>query len=220
MKPRAFIASSAVALIAAGSYCFPPAPKPQAAPETASAPPPPEEAGSPRANQDPQDVFQRAFWRRPTADDRILHAERREWVSEEDGILRWQWFLAVEPGPGLYRWLHEENAFGLAKVAGGTCIENLPQAPSWFPDPNKTGGCEIRRAVGKMLTLIFEPAGKVVYATDTGRGFAMPRKPSVIDTSEGRRSDSDGKRPYHVDAGGRASGLRQGIRQGIQEGEG
>lgn len=38
---------------------------------------------------DPVAVFQRAFWKRPAADDKILHAERREW-SGADGVQKWQ----------------------------------------------------------------------------------------------------------------------------------
>jgi hypothetical protein len=31
---------------------------------------------------DPTLVFQKAFWRRPESDDKILHAERREWFEK------------------------------------------------------------------------------------------------------------------------------------------
>ena len=50
-------------------------------------------AGGAPANPDPPTtttvdgaaVFRQAFWKRPTANDRILHAERRVW-SDEDGV--------------------------------------------------------------------------------------------------------------------------------------
>ena len=41
-----------------------------------------------------EEVFKRAFWRRPSAEDRILQAERHEWHDAE-GVSRWQWFLIV-----------------------------------------------------------------------------------------------------------------------------
>ena len=77
--------------------------------------PPPQESRHPHApttNQVPPtttttanaEVFQKAFWKRPTDDDRILHAERREW-SGEDGISRWQWFIAVQPSRQLTAYL-------------------------------------------------------------------------------------------------------------------
>jgi hypothetical protein len=174
MQLRILLAAAAVALLAAGYYLLAPAPPPHEAPMVTTAPPP-EENVTLRTNDDPQEVFQRAFWRRPTAEDRILHAERREWVSEEDGVRRWQWFLAVQPGAALDQWLREDNAFGLAKVASGTSIEDFPQAPSWFPKPNEIAGCEIHQTAGKKMTLIFDPAKKVLYATDAGHGFAVAR---------------------------------------------
>ena len=78
MKRRILLAAAAVALLAAGYYFISPAPPPEAAPVVTTAPSPPEEKVTLRTNDDPQEVFQRAFWRRPTAEDRILHAERRE----------------------------------------------------------------------------------------------------------------------------------------------
>jgi hypothetical protein len=41
--------------------------------------------------QEAEEVFKRAFWRRPSAEDRILKAERHEWHDAE-GVSRWQWF--------------------------------------------------------------------------------------------------------------------------------
>src|SRR4051794_12896768 len=68
-----------------------------------AATPAPEE-GTLQTNLDAVEVFRRAFWRDPAAADHILHAERREWVSEENGVRRWQWFIAVEPGLDLATW--------------------------------------------------------------------------------------------------------------------
>ena len=62
---------------------------------------------------DPAIVFQKAFWKRPTSEDQILHAERREWQSQ-DGLSKWQWFITVKPGPALVAHLITDNAFMLS----------------------------------------------------------------------------------------------------------
>ena len=67
-----------------------------------------------RTDTDPGEIFQRAFWRSPSADDRIVHAERREWSNDDNGVRHWEWFLEVEPGDKLVSWLREENPFRLA----------------------------------------------------------------------------------------------------------
>lgn len=175
MKRRVILAISAVALLAASYFYFSPVPVPKPTPVVTATPLPPEENITLRTNDDPQDVFQRAFWRRPTADDRILHAERREWVSEEDGVRRWQWFLAVEPGAALDQWLREDNAFGLAKVASAASFIGFGQMPSWFPKKGELAKCEIHQAPGKKMTLIFDSRKKALYATDAGHGFAVAR---------------------------------------------
>ena len=41
---------------------------------------------------DSEEIFKRAFWRRPGNDDHIQHAERHEW-RDAAGLERWQWFL-------------------------------------------------------------------------------------------------------------------------------
>jgi hypothetical protein len=112
---------------------------------------------------DPVKVFQQAFWKRPTEDDQILHAERREWLDRH-GVSRWQWFIAVKPGPALIKHLREDNAFGLQKVRQPVAAVG---APAWFvsamPD-------EVLGSPTSCLTLAFDPSG-VVYATDQGGGF-------------------------------------------------
>jgi hypothetical protein len=136
-----------VVLIAAAAYFISPALTPRPAPE---------ENLTLRTNDDPQDVFQRVFWRRPTAEDRILHAERREWVSKKDGVRRWQWFLAVKPGTALKQWLLEDNAFGLDKVASAAPFTGLAHLPSWFPTQSELAKCEIRQAASSKMTLMFD----------------------------------------------------------------
>lgn len=173
MKRRILLAAAVVALLAAACWFL--RPKPDSPLVTMPPPiaPPEEENLTLRTIDDPQEVFQRAFWRRPTADDRILHAERREWVSVEDGVRRWQWFLAVEPGAALDQWLREENAFGLAKVTNATPFDGFAPLPSWFPKKEKLARYEIHQAAGQRMKLIFDPAKDVLYAADAGHGFAV-----------------------------------------------
>ena len=77
---------------------------------------------------DSEEIFKRAFWRRPGKDDEILHAERHEW-RDGDGLQRWQWFLVVKASPQLIKDLRDDNAFGLVPGAAGSLN---PEAPSWF----------------------------------------------------------------------------------------
>ena len=125
------------------------------------------------------EVFRRAFWKRPDPSDKILHAERREWTEAADaGISRWQWFLAVEPGPELVKWLREDNAFGLRPAAG---VE-APRPPAWFPRETRGFTIVASRNPGG-LTLLFSPDNRTLYATAAGKGFAggapEPPKPAV-----------------------------------------
>lgn len=167
---------------------------------------------------DPVKVFQAAFWRRPSAEDVILNAERREWnapaphanppsasgpgfgstsrnppsaaatISPDPGntpppaaapaVRKWQWFLAVKPGPALKTWL-ETNPFLLSDhPASPQTTAVLPPedpsgrspAPDWFP--KKTDGFRIQKHHAGSLTFLFsEEGGGTLYATDTGGGF-------------------------------------------------
>ena len=71
--------------------------------------------------QNKEAVFQRAFWRRPGAGDRILHAERRDWKDAGAAVQKWQWFVAVAPSPEFRRWLLEDNPFELAPPRAPRC---------------------------------------------------------------------------------------------------
>jgi hypothetical protein len=166
MKLRILLAAAAVALLAAGTYCFYcflPAPPPPGETAVATAPPP-EEKVTLRTNNDPQEVFHRAFWQRPSPEDRILHAERREW-SDENGVKRWQWFLAVEPSPALVKRLRVDNAFGVRPL---NTAPSIPAAPPWFKVP---GDVETLAAAHGNLRLLFTKSDKLLYATDHGGGF-------------------------------------------------
>jgi hypothetical protein len=159
--PRLILISATILLLALGAWlafrAMRPEPPPAAAPgETLQKSFPPEL------------VFRRAFWRRPTPEDRILHADRREW-SDSGGVTRWQAFLAVEPGPTLRAWL-ATNPFSLATVPSPS--REIPNPPAWFP--KKTYGFTIQQSpIGNML-LLTAPGGSPVYFTDHGQGFTRP----------------------------------------------
>lgn len=114
---------------------------------------------------DPTEVFKRAFWRSPTAADKILHAERREW-ADGNGIKKWQWFIQLEPSPELLKYLRADNAFGLTPAPG-----EIPKsdAPDWFTF--KAEDVEALVSSGGNLRLHFSKSGNTLYATDSGGGF-------------------------------------------------
>ena len=114
---------------------------------------------------DAEEIFKRAFWRRPSKEDQILHAERHEW-SDEDGLQRWQWFMVVKASPKLIKDLRDDNAFGLVPGSSGPLI---PEAPVWFvfkPDNFSTF-----QSPQTGLRLMFSKGDNTLYATDSGRGF-------------------------------------------------
>jgi hypothetical protein len=111
------------------------------------------------------EIFKKAFWRRPAADDEILHAVRHEW-SDEGGLLRWQWFLAVKASPGLIKYLRDDNSFGLVP---STSLPVIPEAPAWFRfDPDKVVRLQSPQSA---MQLIFSTHGSMLHATASGRGF-------------------------------------------------
>jgi hypothetical protein len=115
--------------------------------------------------KDAEEIFKRAFWRRPAKDDEILHAERHEW-RDADGLQRWQWFLVVQASPELIKVLKDDNAFGL--VPGSTISLN-PEAPDWFvfkPDDFATF-----QSPHSGMRLMFSKTNNTLYATDSGWGF-------------------------------------------------
>lgn len=114
---------------------------------------------------DAEEIFKKAFWRRPAADDEILHAVRHEW-SDEAGLLRWQWFLAVKASPGLIQYLRDENAFGLVPSSP---MPVMTEAPAWFGyDPEKV---VVLQSPQSAMQLIFSTHGNMLHATASGRGF-------------------------------------------------
>ncbi|MGV3659301.1 MAG: hypothetical protein ACO1TE_03930 [Prosthecobacter sp.] len=130
---------------------------------------------------DPVTVFQNAFWKRPTPEDQILHAERREWRAGAE-ISQWQWFISVRPSRPLVAHLITDNAFGLtpSPEAGRKHAENLP---SWFPKEAGMGGRVLTGHSGA-LTLIWDEASNLLHATGSGGGFhrglpSQPQQPVV-----------------------------------------
>ncbi len=113
---------------------------------------------------DPAEVFQKAFWKRPTPEDQILHAERREW-QDKDGLSKWQWFIAVKPSPALVDHLITDNAFMLTLRSGRR--EQADNPPKWFPNeapqtfanPNGT------------FQILWDKESNLLHATDSGSGF-------------------------------------------------
>ena len=154
-----------------------------AAHRTASAPvvatlqPPakPDADGLAREN-DPAAVFQRAFWRRPTSADKILHAERRDWLDASSGVEKWQWFIAVEPSAAFRDWLIKDNPFELVAVAPGTDLAPLSSPPTWFPPANELAALTCYRNREGRYLVFHDTTTHRLYATDAGGGFAVARK--------------------------------------------
>jgi len=121
-------------------------------------------------------VFTRAFWRKPTAADRVLHAERRELATADKDVRAWQWFLAVEPGPDLQKWL-EGNPFSLVKA------QSLPvppagarPAPDWFPRDARD--YDLWVAPDGRFALLIAHGRNLIFATDSGAGFSPSINPA------------------------------------------
>ncbi len=116
------------------------------------------------------EVFKRALWRRPAPGDKILHAERREWIKDSaQGAAHWQWFLAVEPGSALKTWLREKNPFAVHPDKSGAA-SGIKGAPAWFP--YDFSGYEVHSGgTTGSLVFLFSRDGDTLYATGSGTGF-------------------------------------------------
>lgn len=123
---------------------------------------------------DPAAVFEKAFWKRPTADDKILHAERREW-ADGAGVQKWQWFIAVKPSPELVRHLIADNAFSLTRTGWR---EPAAERPGWFPE--SADDHEVFASASGTFTLLRDRNTGLLYATDSGGGF-RPGAPEPIE---------------------------------------
>ncbi len=125
---------------------------------------------------DAEEIFKKAFWRRPGADDEIRNAVRYEW-SDASGLQRWQWFLVVKASPSLTRYLRDDNAFGLAAA---TPVQLGEDVPRWFRHDSKN--VELFQSPQSALKLMFSKSDSTIYATASGRGFtrgALEPPPAV-----------------------------------------
>jgi len=125
------------------------------------------DGGKLRRMTESAEIFQRAFWCRPRTEDKILHAERREWVSESDGVRKWEWFLAIEPGSGLVEDLRRRFSLAPATLAAG----EFAAAPDWFRRSPTKGSRTLSSQDGSM-TLVLSPDQRLLLATGSGGGFA------------------------------------------------
>ncbi len=124
-----------------------------------------------------EEIFQRAFWRRPRPEDRIFHAERREW-DDSEGLKKWQWFIKVQASTELMRFLREDNPFGMTRAAFLPCLKDQP---SWF-SPNHDHFDTFVSKQGD-LVMSFSRDDRVIFATDRGFGFrAGAPEPARVDT--------------------------------------
>ncbi|MEM9479873.1 MAG: hypothetical protein AAGA58_09505 [Verrucomicrobiota bacterium] len=121
---------------------------------------------APDTTAPPEEVFKRAFWRKPTGDDEILHAERREW-SDGNGVRKWQWFLKVRPSDQLVEYLRDQNAFHLVSAP---TIAPIPNPPSWFAP--QESNADVFQSTSATMQLVFG-TDDILYATDRGGGFHL-----------------------------------------------
>ena len=140
-----------------------------------------------------EEIFSRAFWRRPNPEDNILQAERRQW-SDEEGVRRWQWFLVVEASPSLIGYLLDENAFGLRSTDEVTTFAEVPQ---WFQyEPMEVSTFASRQSG---LYLMYRKADNTLYATGSGTGFtkavAEPARSAGKVSSQGRLPPTSPPKP-------------------------
>jgi hypothetical protein len=133
---------------------------------------------------DGEEIFKKAFWRRPSKDDEIQQAERHEW-RDADRLERWQWFLVVSASPELTKHLRDDNAFGLVPTSVAPVIS---QAPAWFRF--KPEDVTVLQAPHAGMRLMFSKTDNLLYATDSGRGFTKgapePVKQAAPPSASGR----------------------------------
>jgi hypothetical protein len=117
-----------------------------------------------------EDVFRRAFWRHPQADDKIVEAVRTE-SSGADGVNRWVWFMKIHPGAALLRDLRDPATFGLISTNRPSPLPEEISRPAWFPAARSGTGMEILQHPTQPLTLLYHAEDNLLYASDHGRGF-------------------------------------------------
>lgn len=136
---------------------------------------------------DQEAVFKRAFWRRPDADDHIVHAEYLEW-SEEGDVSRWQWCIEVEPSKALALWLKERHPIVMDAADAKKLRAERPAVPEWFPA--STQEYELRQSTDGRMSVLFSRERQVLFAIASGHGFAKdtpaPVKPMASIAPTGR----------------------------------
>jgi len=181
MKLRFSVIASVLALLGVGAAIvgkfagsgIVPTPAAPLSPSVAASKP---DASGLALERDHAAVFQRAFWRRPASSDKILHAERRDWLDDASGVQKWQWFIAVQPSAAFRDWLLKDNPFELVSVAPGTELVPLSSPPAWFPSAGELAGLSrYRNREGRYL-VFHDLANDRLYATDAGGGFAGAQK--------------------------------------------
>ena len=137
--------------------------------ESVAAAPVPQEVdgGKLQRSNDTAEIYQRAFWRRPRSEDKILHAERREWLSETDGVRKWEWFLAIEPGDGLTADIRQRFSLTPASLVP----EKFAASPKWFRTALTKSDTMLSNPDGS-LCLLLSPDKQSFLATGSGGGFA------------------------------------------------
>jgi hypothetical protein len=175
MKPKILIVSLVAALLLAGTWLLRPdavEPVEVGPTEVTLADEVPDEKI--KLQLDQTEVFQRAFWRRPSEADRILNAERRHWVSVDDeNVSRWQWFIEVEPGPDFTQWLVGENPFGLVQVQVPEALPEFDAAPEWMPVESELARLAAWRKPGSDFFVFIDSRNQRLFATDHGGGFNL-----------------------------------------------
>ena len=172
MKPPKSSALIAVTAVAAAGLAWgllrpnatPPALPEQPAPKAAVVEPPT------KTLTDGPALFRRAFWKKATDADKILHAERREW-GEGEGLKKWQWFLVVEPSAELLKYLRDPNTYGLSPAPDLAAVEGTPD---WFTF-NAADFETMRVSTGNMR-ISFHRTKPLIYANDFGSGFTAGAK--------------------------------------------
>jgi hypothetical protein len=189
MRKRLLVTVPVIALLSwlGWRWAAPPGnPSPLPSPASASEPLPPDPAAADR-----EAVFKKAFWRAPSAGDEILHAERREW-SDEEGVTKWQWFIAVKTSPELLSYLRDENAFGLIPAE---TAEIPDDSPAWFAFG--PGEVQVLKSPRGRMQLVFNPTENTLHASDAGGGLqrGAPEPASSTPTEPQRATPVPGRLP-------------------------
>lgn len=188
--PQKYIFALGVVVVAGLVWAFlpesatppPPAPPSSVIKKTAAEPPT-------KTITDGPVLFQRAFWKKATAADKILHAERREW-GEGEGLKKWQWFLVVEPSPELLKYLREENAFGITPA---TAIPAAEGTPDWFA--YQEADVETLRTRTGSMRVSFHRTKPLIYATAFGAGFTPGAKEAATKPAKPATTELAGRLP-------------------------